>query len=81
MTLSQRPKDINIGALLQKAERNTALVDCMQANGGQCCISPSCGLKFALAEAQIAFYAALEKYSLADIATEKSALLSLLGEP
>jgi len=49
-------------------------------NGGQCCISPSCGLKFALVEAQTAFYAALENFTLADISSDTTALGALLSE-
>ena len=80
MALRLAPEDINIGHILKKTEADTVLVDCMRANGGQCCISPSCGLKFALFEAQTAFYAALDKYSLADISNKKTALTALLGE-
>ena len=80
MTLKQSSNDINIGRVVKAAEAGTALVDCMRANGGTCCIRPSCGLKLALAEAQAAFYTALEGFTLADITTEKSALKMLLGE-
>ena len=80
MALRLAPEDINIGHILKKTEADTALVDCMRANGGQCCISPSCGLKFALAEAQTAFYATLENFTLADISSKITALTSLLGD-
>ena len=80
MALSLAPEDINIGHILKKREADTPLVDCLRTNGGQCCISPSCGLKFALAEAQTAFYTALENFTLADISSETTALSSLLGE-
>ena len=80
MALCLAPEDINIGHILKKTEADTALVDCMRANGGQCCISPSCGLKFALAEAQTAFYAALENFTLADISSDTTALGALLSE-
>ena len=81
MTLRQSLSDINIGQIVKATEEGSALVDCMRANGGACCISPSCGLKYALVEAQSAFYKALENFTLADIAAEKSALKMLLGEP
>lgn len=78
MTLSQQAAEINIGKIVKAAEAGSFLVDCMRANGGECCIRPSCGLKTALAEAQTAFYKVLETYSLADIISEKSALKALL---
>lgn len=82
MSLKQNINEINIGRVVKATEAGTALVDCMRANGGTCCISPSCGLKSALAKAQEAFYTALEGFTLADILTEKSALKVLLdGAP
>lgn len=79
MTLKRNSKDINIGRVVRATEAGTALVECMRADGGSCCISPSCGLKHALAEAREAFYTALEGFTLADIVSEKSALKMLLG--
>lgn len=76
--LSQSAADINIGHVLQATESGIAMVDCMRATGGTCCIAPACGLKLALAEAQAAFYSALESFTLADVITQKSALSRLL---
>lgn len=82
MTLRQNLSEINIGRVVKGTEAGTALVDCMKANGGTCCIRPACGLKRALSEAQAAFYKALEGFSLADIVTEKPALKMLFdGSP
>lgn len=82
MTLRKAPQQINIGRVVKATEAGTALVDCMKANGGSCCISPNCGLKHALVEAQAAFYTALERYTLEDIVSERSALKILLdGSP
>lgn len=78
MKLNRVPADINIGEIVKATETGSAIVECMKANGGACCIAPSCGLKGALAKAQAAFFAELETYSLADIVKEKSALKLLL---
>ena len=78
MILQQAAEDINIGQILRATEAGSALVDCMRANGGSCCIRPSCGLKSALAEAQAAFYTVLDKFTLADISQQRSALKNLL---
>lgn len=80
MTLRRGLDDINIGEVVKGTEAGSALVDCMRANGGTCCIRPSCGLQLALAEAQAAFYKTLENFTLRDIITEKSALRMLLAE-
>ncbi len=79
MSLIRPAEDINIGTLVKGTEAGTALVECMRSHGGTCCITPACGLKLALAEAQAAFYKALENFSLADVITQKSALSKLLA--
>ena len=44
-------------------------------------ITPVCKLKHALAEASAAFYGALDRYTLADIAGNRRALAKILFEP
>jgi len=79
ITLRKSAQEINIGRVVKATESGTALVDCMKANGGTCCITPACGLKLALAEAQAAFYETLEKFTLDDVITQKSLLGKLLA--
>lgn len=78
ISLLQPVENINIGQLVKGTESGTALVDCMSSHGGTCCIKPFCGLKLALAEAQVAFYQTLESFTLANVITQKSALSKLL---
>ncbi|MGJ8561206.1 MAG: RrF2 family transcriptional regulator [Litorimonas sp.] len=78
ISLKRASQDINIGVLVRATEAGTVLVECMRPEGGTCCIQPACGLKVVLAEAQNAFYTTLEKFSLADVAIQKSALSRLL---
>lgn len=79
MRLSRAAAEINIGEVLRASETGTALAECMRGDGGACVITPSCGLKHALAAAEEAFYAALDAFTLADITREKTALSELLG--
>ena len=79
LRLAREPALINIGEVLQRAEQGSALVNCMKSDGGTCAITPACGLKHALAEAQGAFYKTLSGYTLADIAAQKSNLVNLLA--
>ncbi|GHA94573.1 HTH-type transcriptional regulator NsrR [Algimonas arctica] len=78
ISLSRLAQDINVGELVRATEAGTALVDCMRVDGGACSIRPACGLKQALAEAQDAFYAVLDRVSLADVVVKRSALSQLL---
>ena len=80
LSLNHQPTNINIGEVLRAAETKAGapLVDCMREDGGTCCIRPSCGLRFALAEAEAAFFGTMEKFTLADIAPTNSAIGELL---
>lgn len=77
--LEREPETICVGALVRLIEEDFSLVECMQARGGQCVISPCCELKNMLSEALAAWLAVLDKYTLADIVRNKSHLSFLLG--
>jgi len=81
ITLNQAADAIKIGDLLRKTEAESPpMVECLNADGGQCCIRSACGLKMALIQAQSAFYTTLNKFSLADIVGQKTALAKLLSQ-
>ena len=46
-----------------------------------CCITEACALRHALAEAQRAFFAALDRYRLSDLLRPKAKFLRLLQIP
>lgn len=72
------PEQINLGALVRATEEDFSLVECMQARGGGCVISPVCMLKGLLADALAAYLAVLDSYTLADILGNRPALKALL---
>lgn len=64
-----RPADtIKLGDLIRILEERHALVECFQAAGGNCLLTPRCRLKSKLAVARDAFYRELDGWSLADCA-------------
>lgn len=65
--LAQDADKIRVGAVVAYMETDFGLVECMRAGNG-CAITPSCRLIAPLAEARAAFLAALNRYSVADIA-------------
>lgn len=77
--IARPAKEINIGALVRATEEDFALVECLQGGGGACAISPSCRLKGMFGEALAAYLAVLDKYTLADIVGNRTALGPLLG--
>lgn len=73
-----RPADqINIGAVVRAMKRDAPVVECFGTDQS-CLILPACGLRTPLAQAQEAFFATLDRYTLADVTRSRSALAGLL---
>ena len=79
LQLARPARDINVGALVRLTEPDLDLVECFQPSTNTCPIDSACGLKHALREAQQAFLAALDLYTLADFLPRSAALLELWG--
>ncbi len=78
LRLGREAQSIPIGEVVRAMEKGRALVECFGADN-QCVITPACRLQHALVEAQEAFYATLDQYSLADcLGEEKPALIRIL---
>ncbi len=77
--LAKRPEDINIGQVVREMEENWNLVECFDAENGACILSPACRLQNVLGEALNAYFAVLERYTLADIVVNRRAMGPLLG--
>lgn len=65
--LAQEAKDISIGSVIRLMENNLALVECMKDSKSSCPLLPRCRLKPLFHSAQEAFFATLDKSSLADL--------------
>lgn len=74
-----RPADqILIGDVVRAMKRDDLVAECFGTNK-TCLILPACGLRGPLAEAQEAFFATLDRYSLADVIRSRVALSALLN--
>ncbi len=78
LTLAQPVEAISIGAVLRALKKDEPVAECF-GNNTSCTILPACGLRTPLVQAQEAFFAALDRYSLADVTRSKSMLMDLLG--
>jgi Rrf2 family nitric oxide-sensitive transcriptional repressor len=76
--LGRAARDIDIGAVVRLAEKDTVLVECHDPARNTCLLAPVCKLKHVMWEAQEAFYAALGRYTLADLVRKPKALDALL---
>jgi len=79
ISLAKAAHDINIGKLIEATEAGSNVVECLKPAGGQCCISPACGLRLAIAEAEAAFMETLRKFTLESVISKRSALQQLLA--
>lgn len=71
--LARPAGEIRIGALLRHTEDDLALVDC-----AGCALSGGCGASPVLAEAMAAFFAVLDRYSVADLVERRSGFQHLI---
>ncbi|MBG1231391.1 Rrf2 family transcriptional regulator [Aestuariivirga litoralis] len=79
LRLARAAAKINIGSVLRATEERSELVECANRATNTCVIAPACALKHALFDALEAFYARLDKVTLADI-TRNPGALDLLFE-
>ena len=78
LTLAMPAKDISVGAVVRAIKADAPVVECFGTNKS-CRILPACGLRTPMQEAQEAFFAALDPYSLQDVSQAKSSLAKLLA--
>lgn len=73
--------ELRVGALLRETEPGLELVECFNRESNSCPLSPSCKLRGALYEARSAFFAVLDRYTLADLLQNREQLVQLLARP
>lgn len=76
--LSVEPISINVGELVRKTEDDFHLVECFDPNKNMCVLSQACQLKGVLYEALQAYFAVLDRYTIADFLHNKDEIQSLL---
>jgi Rrf2 family transcriptional regulator, nitric oxide-sensitive transcriptional repressor len=70
--LAKRPADIMLGAVIRRTEDDLCLVGCLDQKRAACIMAPACGLRRPLAQAMAAFFAVLDRHSLADLLAQPS---------
>jgi len=64
--LARPARDIKVGDVIRSHEQDQVLVECFRPDGGACMLLPRCRLRGMLDGAKNAFYAHLDRYTLAD---------------
>lgn len=76
--LGRPAEEIIVGDVVRATEDNLDLVECFDPATNRCPIAPACALAPALDEALSAFFAVLDRYTLADLTAKPRALERLL---
>lgn len=75
IALTGEPAALRIGDLVRTLEPNMNLVECFNRDTNTCRLVSGCSLKHYLSEANTAFIASLNRYTLADAAANKELFL------
>jgi Rrf2 family nitric oxide-sensitive transcriptional repressor len=76
MRLEVDPRKLRLGEVVRRLEADFALVECFGSDN-RCVLTGGCGLERALQLALAAFFAELDRYTLADLANASPALVAL----
>lgn len=77
LNLARSADQILVGDVVRAMKRSDPVVECFGSDKS-CLILSACGLRAPLLEAQEAFFATLDHYSLADVTRSRCALAALL---
>lgn len=77
LALARPPEEINVGEVVRLAEGEDLPAECFREDG-RCTIAAACRLAGVLDEALKAFYAVLDRHTLADLVHNRKRLVSLL---
>ena len=78
LTLGRPAAQITLGQVFREFERVLPFSECAQADGGECPLRGSCRLTCILTEALDAFYARLDRVTVADLVDGNTGLENLL---
>ena len=78
LELGEAPEKIVVGRVVRETEGKAVLAECFGDTGGDCQIAPNCRLRGVLGEAVTAFYAVLDRYTLADLVNNRQQLARML---
>jgi Rrf2 family nitric oxide-sensitive transcriptional repressor len=79
MRLAHEPARINVGEVVRATEGDARLVECFDRASCGCRIVPACALRGMLRDALEAFYAELDRHTLADLLAPRNRLARLLA--
>lgn len=79
ISLARPASEIGIAEVARSTEPNFTIVECFDYDNNTCRIAGACRLERVLQDAARAFFAELEKYTLADVTKNSKVLLKLIA--
>ena len=76
--LGKQAQDINLFDVVRVTEDSFSMAECFENDAADCPLIDSCNLNAALREALNAFFAVLEKHTIADLASDRGTIRDLL---
>ena len=77
--LARSASDITLSEVVRITEDNFEMAECFKQDGTNCPLLDSCELNSILHEALQAFFSVLDRYTVADLATDRYPIERLLG--
>lgn len=78
LELGLPPERVSVGQVVRQTEGEARVAECFNETGNECLITDCCRLRGVLGEAVTAFYAVLDRYTLADLVTNRQQLARVL---
>lgn len=78
LVLRRDPAKLKVGEVVRRFEGDVPLTECMDPEQGNCPLTQFCRLKCGFSEALEAFYASLDRLTLADLIVDNDDLKNLL---
>ena len=78
LALGQLPELVAVGRVVRETEGQSVIAECFDEAANQCSIAPVCRLRGVLGEAVDAFYTVLDRYTLADLVSNRKQLRAIL---
>lgn len=79
LALAKDPSKIGVGEVIRKMEPHLDLVECFDEATNQCRITGACGLKGVFRDALRAFVLELDRHSIKDVTSKRTALKKLFS--
>lgn len=79
ISLARQPEEISVGAVVRESEGASPILQCFEAGASSCRLVGRCRLQGVIGEALAAFYAVLDRTTLAQIVANPTALQRALS--